>query len=133
MNKGRILIIEDEAIVADDILFCLQEAGYVVPLVCSSGEEALASLEKESVDLALVDILLAGSMDGIETARQLRINYQLPVVYLTSFTNESIIERAKSTTPTGYIVKPFKRRPPWLSALQDPTSGALHQIGRAHV
>ena len=110
MNKGRILIIEDEAIVADDILFCLQEAGYVVPLVCSSGEEALASLEKESVDLALVDILLAGSMDGIETARQLRINYQLPVVYLTSFTNESIIERAKSTTPTGYIVKPFKRR-----------------------
>jgi|GEM_PF-202527 DNA-binding response OmpR family regulator len=110
MNKGRILIIEDEAIVADDILYCLQEAGYEVPLVCASGEEALASLAKESVDLALVDILLAGSMDGIETARQLRINYQLPVVYLTSFTNESIIERAKSTTPTGYIVKPFKRR-----------------------
>ena len=110
MNKGRILIIEDEAIVADDILYCLQEAGYEVPLVCASGEEALASLEKESVDLALVDILLAGSMDGIETAGQLRSNHQLPVVYLTSFTNESIIERAKSTTPTGYIVKPFKRR-----------------------
>ena len=110
MNKGRILIIEDEAIVADDILFCLQEAGYEVPFVCASGEEALESLVKASVDLALVDILLAGSMDGIETARQLRKNHQLPVVYLTSFTNESIIERAKSTTPTGYIVKPFKRR-----------------------
>ena len=110
MNKGRILIIEDEAIVADDILYCLQEAGYEVPLVCASGEEALASLARESVDLALVDILLAGSLDGIETARQLRGNYQLPVIYLTSFTNESIIERAKSTTPTGYIVKPFKRR-----------------------
>jgi DNA-binding response OmpR family regulator len=110
MNKGRILIIEDEAIVADDILYCLKEAGYEVPLVCASGEEALVSLEKESVDLALVDILLAGSMDGIETARKLRWNHQLPVIYLTSFTNESIIERAKSTTPTGYIVKPFKRR-----------------------
>ena len=110
MNKGRILIIEDEAIVADDIFYCLQEAGYEVPFVCASGEEALASLAKESVDLALVDILLAGSLDGIETARQLRGKHQLPVIYLTSFTNESIIERAKSTTPTGYIVKPFKRR-----------------------
>ena len=110
MNKGRILIIEDEAIVADDIFYCLQEAGYEVPLICSSGEEALAALVKEPVDLALVDILLSGSMDGIETAKQLRWNHQIPVIYLTSFTNESMIERAKLTTPTGYIVKPFKRR-----------------------
>lgn len=110
MVKGRILIIEDEAIVADDILFCLREAGHEVPLVCSSGEEALKALEKQLVDLVLVDILLAGEMDGIETALQLRKRFQLPVVYLTSFTNESIIERAKETTPSGYIVKPFKRR-----------------------
>ena len=110
MIKGRILIIEDEAIVADDILFCLREAGHEVPLVCASGEEALEALEKQSVDLVLVDILLAGEIDGIETARQLRKRFQLPVVYLTSFTNESIIERAKETTPSGYIVKPFKRR-----------------------
>ena len=80
MIKGRILIIEDEAIVADDILFCLREAGHEVPLVCASGEEALEALEKQSVDLVLVDILLAGEIDGIETARQLRKRFQLPVV-----------------------------------------------------
>lgn len=110
MNQERILILEDEVIVADDVLHCLEQAGYRVPLVCSTGEEALDALKSESVDLALIDIMLAGNMDGIETARTLRLNYRVPVIYLTSFTNQAMLERARETTPSGYIVKPFKKR-----------------------
>ena len=70
MSRGRILVIEDEAIVADDIVYCLEEAGYEVPAVCSAGENALEFLDTNTADLALVDILLDGEMDGIETARK---------------------------------------------------------------
>ncbi len=110
MSRGRILVIEDEAIVADDIVYCLEEAGYTVPAVCSTGENALEFLDANAADLALVDILLDGEMDGIETARRLRDRQPLPIIYLTSFTNPAMLERAKETQPSGYIVKPFKRR-----------------------
>lgn len=110
MSRGRILVIEDEAIVADDIVYCLEEAGYEVPAVCSTGEGAVEFLDTNPADLALVDILLDGEIDGIETARQLRDRTPLPIIYLTSFTNPSMLERAKETQPSGYIVKPFKRR-----------------------
>ncbi len=110
MSRGRILVIEDEAIVADDIVYCLEEAGYEVPAVCSAGENALEFLDTNTADLALVDILLDGEMDGIETARRLRNRNPLPIIYLTSFTNPTMLERAKETQPSGYIVKPFKRR-----------------------
>ncbi len=109
MNHGRLLVIEDEAIVADDMVYCLEEAGYSA-FIASSGEEALALLQEQSVDLALVDVMLSGEMDGIETAQQLRQQHGLPMIYVTSFTNQSMLERAKLTHPSGYIVKPFKRR-----------------------
>ena len=109
MNRGRLLVIEDEAIGADDMVYCLEEAGDSA-VIASSGEEALALLQEQSVDLALVDVMLSGEMDGIETAQQLRQQHGLPMIYVTSFTNQSMLERAKLTHPSGYIVKPFKRR-----------------------
>jgi len=110
MNDTRILILEDEAIVADDIRHCLEQAGYVVTAICSTGEQLISLLEKEQADLVLVDIMLAGKIDGIDTARIIRERHKIPVVYLTSFTNQTMLERARETFPTGYIVKPFKKR-----------------------
>lgn len=110
MNEAKIMILEDEAIVADDILHCLEQTGYLVPVICSSGEQVISRLEKETADLVLVDVMLAGKMDGIDTARIIRERFKIPVVYLTSFTNQTMLERAKETFPSGYIVKPFKKR-----------------------
>ena len=110
MNEARIMILEDEAIVADDILHCLEQTGYLVPAICSSGEQLISRLEKETADLVLVDVMLAGKMDGIDTARIIRERFKIPVVYLTSFTNQTMLERARETFPSGYIVKPFKKR-----------------------
>ena len=110
MNEAKIMILEDEAIVADDILHCLEQTGYLVPAICSSGEQLISRLEKETADLVLVDVMLAGRMDGIDTARIIRERFKIPVVYLTSFTNQTMLERARETFPSGYIVKPFKKR-----------------------
>ncbi|MEK9836938.1 MAG: response regulator, partial [Deltaproteobacteria bacterium] len=110
MNEAKIMILEDEAIVADDILHCLEQTGYLVPAICSSGEQLISRLEKETADLVLVDVMLAGKMDGIDTARIIRERFKIPVVYLTSFTNQTMLERARETFPSGYIVKPFKKR-----------------------
>ena len=110
MNEAKIMILEDEAIVADDILHCLEQTGYLVPAICSSGEQLISRLEKETADLVLVDVMLAGKMDGIDTARIIRERFKIPVVYLSSFTNQTMLERARETFPSGYIVKPFKKR-----------------------
>ena len=91
MNEARIMILEDEAIVADDILHCLEQTGYLVPAICSSGEQLISRLEKETADLVLVDVMLAGKMDGIDTARIIRERFKIQVVYLTSFTNQTML------------------------------------------
>lgn len=110
MKGSHVLIIEDEIIVAEDIKRTLQNLGYIVSAVVPSGEEAVKIIEDNTPDLILMDIVLHGEMDGIETAKQISSNYNIPVIYITAYSDEKILERAKVTEPFGYIIKPFKER-----------------------
>jgi PAS domain S-box-containing protein len=106
----NILVVEDEIIVAKSIQERLSKLGYAVPAVVPSGSEALKEVEKIHPDLVLMDIKLEGDMDGIETAEQIRSRFDIPIVYLTAYADEEILQRAKVTEPFGYIVKPFEER-----------------------
>jgi diguanylate cyclase (GGDEF)-like protein/PAS domain S-box-containing protein len=105
--KQRILLVEDESIVADDINMSLSNIGYDIVATVSTGEEAIVRAETEKPDLVLIDIMLAGKIDGIEAAGQIRANFDIPVIYLTANADDDIIERAKRTEPFGYLLKPF--------------------------
>ena len=107
MAKSKIMIVEDEWITADDIRMSLENLGYTVTSMVTSGEEAIKNAEKDKPDLVLMDIMLKGEMDGIEAASQIRSCYNIPIIYLTAYADEKILERARITEPFGYIVKPF--------------------------
>jgi len=110
MAKARIMIVEDETIVALDIRQSLERGNYEVIGIYSSAEEALEVFRKTRADLALMDIRLQGKMDGVEAADILRRRYDIPVILLTAYADEETIERAKLTEPFGYIIKPFEER-----------------------
>ncbi len=110
MTKNRILVVEDERIVAEDLRVRLQKMGYAVPSIVSSGDEAIRELEKNGTDLVIMDIVIKGEMDGIETADIIRSRFDVPVVYLTAYADEEMLNRARITEPFGYIVKPFDER-----------------------
>ncbi|MEJ2628266.1 MAG: PAS domain S-box protein, partial [bacterium] len=108
MTKASILIVEDERIVGEDLRLTLQKLGYSVSNLVKSGEEALSIISTDSSpNLVLMDIQLDGNVDGIKTAEIINQKYDLPVVFITSFTDEKIIHKAKLTQPYGYIIKPF--------------------------
>ncbi len=107
MAKARILIVEDESIIATDIERSLQNLGYEVAAKVVLGEQAISRVEADNIDLVLMDIMLKTEMDGIEAAEQIRFRFKVPVVFLTAFADDEILERAKITGPHGYIVKPF--------------------------
>jgi PAS domain S-box-containing protein len=106
----RILVVEDERIVARDIQNTLERLGYTVTATVPTGEEAVRKAEETRPDLALVDIVLSGAMDGIEAARHIHFVLGIPVVYLTAYTDDERLERARATEPVGYIVKPYTER-----------------------
>jgi PAS domain S-box-containing protein len=108
--KKRILIVEDERLVAEDILSTLEDLGYAVTTVVSSGEEAVTAVAREKPDLVLLDIVLKGELSGIEVAEHIRSHYKIPVVYLTAYADAPTLEKAKVTEPYGYILKPFEDR-----------------------
>lgn len=103
----EILIIEDEALIAEDIKSMLQELNYSVPRIINRSEEAIDYLSFHSPDLVLCDINIKGDLDGIEVAQRIRKKKKLPFVYLTSLSDKQTIARASATMPYGYIVKPF--------------------------
>jgi CheY-like chemotaxis protein len=108
--KVRILIVEDESVVAKDIEIRLKGLGYAVSAIASSGEGAIQKAAETHPDLVLMDIVLKGDMDGIEAASQIRSRLNIPVLYLTAYTDEKTLERAKITEPFVYIIKPFQER-----------------------
>lgn len=108
MSKGRILIVEDEDIVALGIQSNLERLGYEVVGRVGTGPEALALAESARPDLVLMDVMLEGCMDGIDAAGELHERYNLPVVYLSAATDAKTLDRAKRTDPFGYITKPFR-------------------------
>ena len=110
MPNITILVVEDELIVALDIQRKLRLMGYRTTTAAASGEEALRRIGEHLPDLILMDIKISGDMDGIETARAIRSRYDVPVIYLTAHADEATLERAKTTSPFGYIVKPFELR-----------------------
>lgn len=110
MAGERVLVVEDERIVARDIEKRLKKLGYVVPFTVASGEEALKITAEEPLDLILMDIELQGMIDGIEAAEQIRTNFDVPIIYLTAYADAATLERAKATEPFGYIVKPFDEK-----------------------
>ncbi len=110
MSKVEILVVEDESIVAMDIERRLKSLGYQVVGHVLSGEEAVVRTDEERPDLVLMDIHLKGTMDGIEAAQKIRRLYDIPVIYITAYSDEATLERAKVTEPFGYILKPFQER-----------------------
>ncbi len=110
MSAATIFIVEDELIEAEDIRQTLEKQGYHVAGICRSGESALAAFKSIQPDLVLLDIHLAGTMDGIDTAEQVHTRYNIPVIFLTAHADEASLERAKVTEPYGYVLKPFDER-----------------------
>jgi PAS domain S-box-containing protein len=110
MEKPVIFIVEDEAIVADDIRESLISLGYAVAGTAKSGETALEKIKMSSPDLVLMDIHIAGAMDGVETAGKIHELYDIPVIYLTAYSDKALLDRAKVTEPYGYVIKPFDER-----------------------
>ncbi|MGL5080739.1 MAG: hybrid sensor histidine kinase/response regulator [Microcoleaceae cyanobacterium] len=110
MSNIRILVVEDEAIVAEDIAGRLEKMGYQVAGIVASGEEAIRLAAQFSPDLVLMDIILQGEIDGIEAAQQVRKQLNIPVVYLTANADDITLKRVGQTSPFGYLLKPFKSK-----------------------
>jgi diguanylate cyclase (GGDEF)-like protein/PAS domain S-box-containing protein len=106
----RILIVEDERIVAADLAAVLRQLGYEVTGMAASADQALALVEADRPDLALMDIRIRGDRDGIDVAGVLRARFRIPVVFVSAFADDVTIERARQTQPFGYLVKPFSDR-----------------------
>jgi len=109
-HKRKILIVEDEGIIAEDLRWILTRLGYVVSAVATSGLDALQMVSQHKPDLVLMDIMLPGEIYGIETAQRIRRHFDIPVVYLTAQDNKTIMDRAINTKPMGYILKPFTEK-----------------------
>ncbi|MGD2178829.1 MAG: PAS domain S-box protein, partial [Anaerolineae bacterium] len=110
MANERILIAEDEAIVAMDIRETLERQGYAVPAVVSSAAEAIQKCAETRPDLVLMDIALQGELSGVDAAEQISTRFQIPVIYVTAHGDEATVRKAKVTHPLGYILKPLKNR-----------------------
>jgi CheY-like chemotaxis protein len=107
MTPSQILVVEDEAILAAAIKRQLQKIGHRVVATADSGEDAIIQAEKFRPDLVLMDIKLAGDMDGIEAATEIFTRFQIPVVYLSAYGDEQTIRRAQADHSFGYLKKPF--------------------------
>ena len=108
MLKTNILIVEDESIVAKDIQHSLVKLGYTVVGIASSADKALEILRTEEPGIVLMDIMLKGELNGIQTAEIIRKQYAIPVIFLTAYADESTLAKAKTSEPYGYIIKPYK-------------------------
>ena len=106
--KERILVVEDERIIACDIKYCLENSGYNVLAVIAYGEQAIEKAEELQPDLVLMDVMLKGEMNGVQAAEIILNKLNVPVVFLTAHSDESTLIKAKATQPFGYIFKPFE-------------------------
>jgi PAS domain S-box-containing protein len=122
MKKSRILVVEDESIVARNIQNRLTKMGYDVCGVTSTGEDAINLARELQPDLVLMDIVLRGEIDGIDAAKLIRSQFDIPIIYLTAHADLGTIKRATYTEPFGYILKPFK-----VKEIQSAIEIALHK------
>ena len=110
MPNARIMLVEDERIVALHLQQQLATFGYDVVASVANGTQALQKIEEDHPDLVLMDIHIEGEIDGIDTAARIPSSYHIPVVYLTAYSEEATLERARATKPYGYLLKPFSER-----------------------
>ena len=123
----KILIVEDEMIIAADISMMLTALGYEVTGITPRGEDALSSIEATRPDVVLMDINLKGTMDGVEAARYIYEHHQIPVIYLTANSDDATFQRAKEAKPYAFITKPFRQ-----SDLQRAIELALERVAEEH-
>jgi CheY-like chemotaxis protein len=107
MVRARILVVEDERIVANDLRRRLHRLGYTVCAIAASGQEAIVQAAQTHPDIVLMDIVLQGPMDGVEAAEHIRARCHIPVIYLTAYADDHTFQRAKYSEPFGYLLKPF--------------------------
>lgn len=108
MSKTKILIVEDERIVAIDIKATLEDEGFEIVDIVISGEEAIKKALDLKPDLILMDIFLKGQLTGIEATQQIKEKIDIPVIFLTAYEDKKTMEKAQETNPLGYIIKPFE-------------------------
>lgn len=106
----RLLVVEDDALIAHDVAAHVRALGYEVVAIVDNGEEAVRQAHALSPDLVLMDVQLKGAMDGTEAARQIRISSGAPVIFLTGHSDPGMVKRAKESEPYGFILKPFNER-----------------------
>jgi len=116
----RILVVEDEGVVALDIAHALTQMGYVVTGTAASGEQAVRLAEETHPDMVLMDIRLRGTMDGIEAASQIRLQHSASIIFLTAFADEPTMQRAQAVQPAAILRKPYEK-----GALQDAIEAAM--------
>ena len=109
-HQIRVLVVEDEPLIAEDIRETLDSIDFQVSGVAYNSEAALSELEQNAPDIVLLDVNLGSEKDGIEIAEIINQRYNLPFIYLTSYADRATIDRAKHTRPMGYVVKPFDER-----------------------
>jgi len=105
----KILVVEEDMVIGANISLQLTKLGYETSGIVPGGEEALLQVKQNQPDIILMDIQLKGLLDGIETAKEMQKEYNIPIVYLTSNTNNMLINKAKATKPVTFIAKPFKK------------------------
>ena len=109
MSNVKILVVEDEVVIADNICMILEDLGYDVLEPAINYEEALETIKEDVPDLAILDIQLAGRRDGIDLAWKIKEDYDFPFIFLTSNADAATVERAKKVAPPAYLVKPFNK------------------------
>ncbi len=107
MDRFKILIVEDDILVAEDIKQCLHNSKYFVTSIVDSGQKALTKIKESPPDLILMDIVLKGKMNEIETAQRISSQFDIPIMYISAYSGDDILQQAKSTQPYGYIIKPI--------------------------
>lgn len=108
MESARVLVVEDEKILALGMKQKLEKMGHIVVDMVDKGEKAVISAQKYLPEIILMDIVLKGDMDGIEAAQIIRKEMKIPIIYLTAYADEEVIKRARITEPYAYIVKPYR-------------------------
>lgn len=107
MQTHRVMVVEDESLIAIDLKMSLKALGFEVSDVVSSGEAAIASAHNEPPDLILMDIHLQGTLDGIDAAIQIQAKNSIPIVFMSAYTDSTTMERLNNTKPAGFIPKPL--------------------------
>jgi diguanylate cyclase (GGDEF)-like protein len=110
MSITKILIVEDELLIANNLAKKLEKLGYQIVGIASTGETAIETVRRQQIDLILMDIVLKGNIDGIETATKIQAIINIPIIYLTAYADEDTLERAEQTNSYGYILKPCRER-----------------------